>query len=150
MEARKAFYQSNIQSQLDYCSVIWGASANVDKLIKLQKRAIRIISDKPYRAHSKELADKIDFRILTYVYKALHCLTPQYICNMFSYVNNNRVTRSSVRRDLGLPNRRLKIFRKHLRYNGAKLYDNIVSEIRNSETLRAFKTFYMRNYFTTY
>ena len=55
LEARKAFYQSNIQSQLDYCSVIWGASANVDKLIKLQKRAIRIISDKPYRAHSKEL-----------------------------------------------------------------------------------------------
>ena len=95
-------------------------------------------------------AYRIDFRTLTYVYKALNCLRPQYICNMFSYVNNNKVNRSSVRRDLALPNRRLKISRKHLRYNGDKLYSNIVSEIRNSETLRAFKTFYMRNYFTTY
>ena len=50
-------YNSLILPYLNYCACVWGTnySTRIDKLVKLQKRAIRIIDKKPYHYHTRDL-----------------------------------------------------------------------------------------------
>ena len=51
------FYKFYIMSQLDYCLNIWGHAPKsyIDILFKIQKRAIRIITNANYLALTKNL-----------------------------------------------------------------------------------------------
>ena len=46
-------YHSLVRPHLIYCNIIWGSAAAVhlDRLVTLQKQAIRILSGSQYRAH---------------------------------------------------------------------------------------------------
>ena len=50
LNIRKIVYESLIKSQLEYGILAWGSSTNnkIGKLFKLQKKAIRTLSDKGY------------------------------------------------------------------------------------------------------
>ena len=107
LRTRKLFYNAHILPHLDYCSAVWGTSPHVQKLCKLQKRAARVILDvKDIRFPSAlmferlgwmPLQDRIAYRKLVLVHKALHQSAPAYITNMFKYIHElrNRTTRSS-------------------------------------------------------
>ena len=51
LKALKSLYFALIQSRLQYCIAVWGNSNHVQKLLLIQKRAIRIINNKNYRHH---------------------------------------------------------------------------------------------------
>ena len=53
-------YNSSILPNLKYCASIWGTnySTRIDKLVILQKRALRIIDKKPYHYHTTDLLIK--------------------------------------------------------------------------------------------
>ena len=55
IDARKLFYNSYVLPHFDYCCPIWGNCSQtlLQDLIKLQKRAARIILDKDYTTSSK-------------------------------------------------------------------------------------------------
>lgn len=50
-------YNTLVLPHISYCAVVWGNAYDVriNKIVRLQKRAMRIIDNKPYRFHSKEL-----------------------------------------------------------------------------------------------
>ena len=50
-------YNTLILPYLNYCASVWGTnySTRIDKLVKLQKRALRIIDKKPYYYHTRDL-----------------------------------------------------------------------------------------------
>ena len=66
-------YYSFIYPYLNYCLEVWGkATENIlSKIFKLQKRAIRIISNMPWRAHTSPLFDHLKILPLNkiYIYK---------------------------------------------------------------------------------
>ena len=89
-------YNILVLPYLNYCAAVWGAnhSTRIDKLLKLQKRALRIIDKKPYSYHTKELFIKYKVQrfpdlvkkqqimiLLGYLNKSL----PQPISEMFKY-----------------------------------------------------------------
>ena len=50
------FYNAYIMSTFDYCCTVWGKSKKIeDKIHKIQKRAARIILNKPFRTNSKDM-----------------------------------------------------------------------------------------------
>lgn len=53
----KLLYYSLVNSQLNYCNIIWGftSKSNLDRILKLEKRLIRIISHSSFLAHSDPL-----------------------------------------------------------------------------------------------
>ena len=55
--SRLLFYNSYILSKIDYCLPIWGNSAKngLDKIWRLQKRAVRIVCNVPYDTPSSDL-----------------------------------------------------------------------------------------------
>ena len=49
----KTIYSSLIESHINYCLVLWGT--NYDRIFKLKKKAVRIISFAHYKSHTSPL-----------------------------------------------------------------------------------------------
>ena len=105
IEVQKKFYQGYIQPFIDYGSITWGGTSlvNLERVLKLQKRAARILLNADFSTPSKDLFDLLKWmsihkRLLynkaTLTYKVLNGLTPEYITNMLT--PNSQPLRSSV------------------------------------------------------
>ena len=53
-KALQTLYNSLVHSHLTYCAPIWGSAAasTLDKIVKQQKKALRIITNSKYNAHT--------------------------------------------------------------------------------------------------
>ena len=78
-------YCSLVQSHLNYAILTWGCSCN--RLEKLQKRLIRIISRSKYNAHTEsllkqlellKLSDLLELSALKFYFKCLHGSLPRF------------------------------------------------------------------------
>ena len=69
LKALKSLYFALIQSRLQYCIAVWGNSNHVQKLLLIQKRAIRIINNKTYRHHTDPLFKANQILKITDLYK---------------------------------------------------------------------------------
>ena len=81
----KALYNSIVQPHLNYAILVWGYKCN--RLVKLQKRLVRIITRSKYNAHTDPLlklteilkvANTLDLNALKFYYKYLHWKLPSY------------------------------------------------------------------------
>ena len=153
----KLFFNAYILPHLDYCSTIWGncSTTDIDRVIKFQKRAARVILDKDIDTPSNELFkqlgwmrfdERVNFHKAVMMYKALHNLSPTYISSKFTYTNTiHQVNlRSSSDSTLYIPKPNLEIFRKGLAYSGPRIWNNLPISVRNAPSLDSFKERYMR------
>jgi hypothetical protein len=83
-------YNSIVLPNLDYSLVLWGYtySNHINRLITLQKRAVRVMTFSRFDAHSEPLFEKLDimplkkrllFNSSIYIYKALNSLCSSII-----------------------------------------------------------------------
>ena len=93
-------------SQLHFSILIWGFS--LKKIIKLQKRAIRVVSNSKYNSHTEPLFKKLKLLKLTYIFncqqikfyhKFLNNKLPEYFTNIFTRLNNSTHNYSTRNRD---------------------------------------------------
>ena len=88
-------YYSFVYPYLNYCLEVWGKSPEniMSKILKLQKRAVRIICNKPWREPTRPLFDKLRIlpigKVYTYkigvlMYKYSHNLLPAIFNNVFN------------------------------------------------------------------
>ena len=97
-------YNSLVLPHLYFSILCWGFESQ--RLVKLQKRAVRNIHRAKYNAHSTPLLKKsglfalkdiFDFQCCKFYYKFKHSLLPDYFTNFFTLNNqiHNYNTRSS-------------------------------------------------------
>ena len=154
---RKLYFNSYILPHLDFCNSIWENCSNelLDKIIKFQKRAARLILDKDLSVPSSEIFQQLrwmrfDERVIykkcILMYKSLHNLAPSYMSNKFtySYDIHNLDLRSTTNQILHMPKPKLEIYRKSLSYSGPKLWNALPESVRNAPTLGSFKQRYLR------
>ena len=121
---------------------------DVRKLQLVQNYACRIVAGLRKYDHVSEalkslkwlnVRDKLLFNDLVMVYKCLKNLTPGYLHRRFQYraKTQQRVTRQN--KDLTLPRYRLATGQKTFSYRGAKLYNSIAKDIRDTGNFNAFK-----------
>ena len=103
IKMQQTFYNSYISPYFDYGCVTWSQcnSTCISRIKKLQKRAARIILNKPIRSCSKEnfvslkwLAFKTRFMYFTIlmVYKTINGFTPPYMSNLLNLCRNQIYT----------------------------------------------------------
>ena len=143
-------YYTFIYPYLNYCITSWG-SANktiLDPLIKLQKKAVRLISNAPKLTHTKPLF--FNTRVLTvnnlYIYNIgsfMHAFIngkqPIPFNNMFtfnSYIHNHG-TRQASR--LHTPVGKTSFSYKTIKFRGVSIYNNIFLNIDTKCSTAAFK-----------
>ena len=96
LEAKLSYYYAFVYPYLSYNVCVWGStySSHIQRIIILQKKVIRIITNSSYTAHTRplfsqlgilEFEDVLKFDLLKYVHKSISK-------NIFSF-NNNRASR---------------------------------------------------------
>jgi hypothetical protein len=104
LQGRKLFYQYYILPIFEYCCTIWGNTqkANLTVLLKLQKRAARLVLNKPYYNKSQDIYTytsstamfrqlkwlptdyRIKYHFAIFAFKAINNLLPPNICGLFT------------------------------------------------------------------
>ena len=142
---------SNIKDELLQCAVEWCSNGNSEKKLQtVQNTTARLISKTSRHYHiSPVLKDlhwlpvqqRIQFKILTLTFKALHNLAPVYIKNVLQVYKPGRNLRSkntSIR--LVIPKTRTMTYGDRCFASAApKLWNELPSKIRDCDTLESFK-----------
>ena len=142
-------YHSLIYPYMSYCCIIWGCAfiSHLNKLLVLQKRAVRLITHSSYRATTGPLFQRLQllrimeihkFQVLVFMYQ-IKCNLLPISCLHYCHVNSASVysTRFTSYFKL-LPYRT--ITRLHcLSVAGPRLWNSIPDSIKNSASLSLFK-----------
>ena len=146
-------YNSLFRSFLQYGITVWGqtCASYIDPITKLQKKAIRIISNQSLLCQTTpifktlkllKLPDIFKLRLLTFVFESLNKLAPHYFYNYFSLNSSihSYETRHSTRGDIYVEKKNtLQFGLRSIRYMGAKLWNDLPLEVRNSTSKFLFK-----------
>ena len=151
-DACKTAVQTLVVSRLDYCSALL-SGITVQQVNRLQltlNKAARLITLTPRSEHiTPVLASlhwlpcrlRIQFRILTYVYKCLHDTAPLYLQDLLQIYTPARPLRSAADTSVLVSKNALKkVGEQAFQHAGPNLWNSIPSEIRNSPSLKCFKT----------
>ena len=144
-------YNSFVHPFFNYCLEVWGNTfpTHIDCLIKLQKKTIRLITGSPFNAHTSELFIKTNvlplqklyvMKIQLFLYKYNNSLLPTVFNDMF--VQNREIHGHSTRNKTALhvPQIRLEIARRSLRYSATKIYNHFHQKIHYVTKLSRFKS----------
>ena len=149
----KTVYSAIILPYLNYCNIAWCNSTDycIDRLFLLQKKAVRIISNSSYYAHTKPLFAKLkilnvfdlnDYNIACFMYL---CFKNQIPCHVSSYFHlnhdiHNYDTRSSSK--FHIPLIRTNVSKYSVFYKGPVIWNKLDNHIRDSPSLNCFKRRY--------
>ena len=137
----KILYHSLVLSHLQYCTLLWANSyhSHLHKLRLLQKKAIRIISNTDYLAHSSKLFfnlkllkldDIMKFQLGTFMYKLKYNKLPNVIPHMF--VTNENIHSHNTRNKNGylIPSVRTNCRKCTVGYAGPILWNSFPQKLR--------------------
>ena len=96
----KILYLCIVQSHLDYCCEIWGLRFHMhtERLLKLQKRAARLILKCSFYTPSKEMFhklkwlpfnDRVTYFKCVFMYRCINGLSSQFYRNVFKFASNS-------------------------------------------------------------
>jgi hypothetical protein len=124
-------YYAQIQSILSYGLILWGNSAHVSKVFLLQKKAIRILHNAPFRAHCRPLFKALGILTLPSLYVLqILCSTHSNLdsfftnCNVHSYDTRNK-------NSLRIEQYHYSTSQKNNFHMSIKLYNALPTEIKN-------------------
>ena len=143
---------SLIYSHINYCILIWGGAEKgiLEPLFKMQKKAIRIISNSGYLEHTAPLFKSLellplhkvfDLNCTLFYYKCLNChyvpelrLKIQRNCEYHEYNTRGR----NLFRNVEVV--RLRICQRSFLNYGISIWNTLNPEIKNSNTKHQLKT----------
>ena len=151
--AAKTLIHAYIKSRLDYCNgLLYGLPTNlVAKLQSILNTAARLVTKtRKYEhitpvminLHWLPIQYRIQFKLLSLIYKSLHCLAPSYLSDKLS-LRPNKGLRSDNQLLLNVPvsTLRLKFYGdRAFSVAGPTLWNALPKNIRLCATLAAFKT----------
>ncbi len=139
-------YCTLILPYLTYGIILWG-NANkdaLDRILKLQKRAVRIISNSSYLCHTKPLFERFNMldvnklykkELSIFMYKYHHSMLPRSFNNMFTNMKNvhNYDTRNkeSYRSEIHKLTDVMSL--------GPRLWNSLPSKIKAAKSISQFK-----------
>ena len=134
MSNLKLYYNSYILPIFDYGCMIWGQCSTykfINRVLKLQKRAARIILQADFMTPSKEMfrelgwltfTNRVEYHISIMVFKSLNGQAPEYLSSLLtkSSETNTRNLRSSEQEILKVPFARAAYYKKIFFCHGSK------------------------------
>ena len=139
----KIIYHSLVLSHLQYCTLLWANSyhSHLHNLRQLQKKAIRIISNTDYLAHSSKLFlnlkllkldDIMKFQLGTFMYKLKYNKLPNVIPQNIMFVTNENIHSHNTRNKNGylIPSVRTNCRTFTVGYAGPILWNSFPQKLR--------------------
>ena len=153
IDSLKLYFNSNILPILYYGCIIWSRTTvkNIGRILKLQKRAARIILKVDYMTPSLEMfktlqwlsfPQRIKYHTALMIFKTLNGHASEYLLDLFTKASemHGRNLRSVTYDDLRVPFARTNYFSKSFSIEGAKQWNSLPTDIKQIKTLHSFKT----------
>ena len=149
LDTRILYFNAYILPMFDYCVTIWGncSKQNIQRISKLQKKAARIILNKPNDAPSKPLFDqlkwlefekRIMFQKCILMYKCLNGIAPIYLEEIFTYNEAGYSLRSCTDSKIQLPKPKLEIYKKSFHFSGPENLEQYPHTYQKQQILKIF------------
>ena len=152
LKQRILYYNAMIKPILSYVNVVWTVCSKCDllRLLRLQKRAARVILDADPRAPSVDLFNKLkwipfyeeaEIAKYTIAYKRTNFVVPSYLMNMLR-LNSEQHSRSTRFCNLNFVCPKYKRKTEGGRtfsVSTSKLWNSLPTDIRKKETVKSFK-----------
>ena len=154
-------YNSFILSYISYCNIVWGNSnkLNIDKIFRLQKKALRICTHSHYIAHTDPIfynlkTLKIDdihtFQTAIFMYKFSTNTIPMPFRNIFVYNKDIHSYPTRHSSDLHLTNPKIILAHKSIRHHGPDVWNDLPDNIKLSASLYSFKALLKKHLISKY
>ena len=142
-------YHTMVLPYLSYCCIVWGCASTtvLDKILVLQKRALRIISNAPHRTPSAPLFEKFNllrinelfiFQTANFICKFKLNLLPFSCKQYFTYSNPVRPYFTRVTSIFVMPICRLEVRKNSISVRGPTLWNALPSTIQLSTSIVEF------------
>ena len=151
-DSLKQYYNSYILPIFDYGCLIWSRCSvtSTNRLLKLQKRAARIILKADFMTPSETMFSELQWLSFTkriqyhthiMMFKAFNGQAPTYISSMFTKTSeiHNRNLRSVENAKLRIPFSKTTYYENSFTVNGAKLWNSLPNELREMSNINTFK-----------
>ena len=143
---RQLFY-AFVNSRVQYGVEVYGmASAKHIKRVQvMQNRILKTLFNKEWLTPTAELHkdlkilqvnDLYKANVMKFVYKCIQGVVPDVFLDHYTCITHNHRTRQANK--LNVPRTRIKIGEKNSKVVGAKLYNNLPNDIKDSVTLKSF------------
>ena len=148
----KMIYMSLIYSHINYCILIWGSAEKgiIEPLFKLQKKAIRIITNSRFLDHTAPLFKSLalltvykvyDLNCTLFIYKCLNC---DYFPELKNRIKKNSDYHEHDTRGRNLLRNvdimRLRICQWSFHNYGINTWNSLIPEVKDSNSLYKLKT----------
>lgn len=143
-------YNAFIYPYLNYCIVVWGNAfqTHLEPLVKLQKRAIRLISCANRIAHTEpifktlhvlKLSKLYVYSVQLFMYKYHHSSLPGMFDNFYTMNNDIHYHNTRQQNALHVPTAHSTLGSKVVRYTGVKIYNYFTKIIDYNCTIITYK-----------
>jgi hypothetical protein len=153
-ETLRMVYFAYVHSILNFGIIFWGNQSHCEKIFKLQKKVIRIITHSRMRDSCRELFKQLE--ILPLYSQYFFSLSMFVVKNKHLFTTNNQIHNLHTRFKTNLhpPTAHLSKFQKGVYYSGIKIFNNLPREVKNlaNDTTRfrnALRRFLLTNSFYT-
>ena len=143
----RMLYNTLVVPHMTYSCEVWGTTypSNLAKIMKIQKKALRIINRLNFLDHCEHLFDKkfmsfqkiVKFKISVIMYKVKRKILPHVIQTLFP--TNNEPVSTRHRTDFSLQYARTNYKLHSLSYAGVRVWNSLPPTIRNSPRISSFK-----------
>jgi len=144
-----SLYCTLILPHINYCVLVWGNAAKkyLEKIYKLQKKALRIVSDSNYRSHSAPLFKRYNqlnvydiYKLdrIIFMYKHFHNQLPVAFNTFFTkhvHVYQTRNTDNYI-----LPKTKTKFALKSVRNTGPNQWNTLSEELKHAKSTNIIKS----------
>ena len=147
----RTLYYSLIYPYLVYCASVWAStySTNLNRIVLLQKKIIRIICKKPFDAHTDPLFKSLQilklseiyfFQVGKFMYSHKIGLLPNVFKEMFLMTNQVHSYNTRNSNTFYLFPARTNIRRFGIKFQGPKFFNSLNNSIQSAATISLFKS----------
>jgi hypothetical protein len=140
LKTLKTVYFSYFHSIMSYGIIFWGNSYGSKEIFAIQKRVIRILTNKSQHDSCRDLFKQLQILTLPsqYIYSLLVFVVKNW--GLFSLNSDIHNLNTRYKHDLHLPSTSLTLIQKGVLYSGSRLFNCLPLYIKNhSGDLRSFK-----------
>lgn len=121
----KMSYYAFFESIIRYGLIVWGNGVDIEKVLLLQKKAVRILTSSDYLDHCKPLFKETGILTVVNLYIFNVLMSVKQNVNCLSLRSNVHDHKTRNRNNLDLPRCRLSKTMSYHRYIGIKLYNKL-------------------------
>ena len=146
----RMLYNAMILPYLNYCNLVWGSTykTNLQRIVVLQKRVIRIVNKSYYNAHSEPIFKKLNLlkfqdihfmHLGQFMFSFKNAILPRKFENKFAINNQIHSHYTRHAKSFRLPLCRTNIRQFSIFFQGPKFFNSLSPEISGSSSLASFK-----------